>query len=335
MKRLVIAALSLLLAQQPLFAGEVIILNENEKAQVFAVPEREVHGSWFLGVIPGLGQAVNNEWMKALLVAGGTIGFLAAGQALDPYAELRASTKSTSTGIIPDRPVESGLALSAGAAVWLYGIIDAAIKDASKMQQALDKRNEAINNIPETDFKNSVQMGKNRYALRLSKAHSSISGANRKDVSGNIVDPDAMNFEDNSLNLEFGFLETGIQFTLKNKLNRSVKILWDQASYIDEFGKAKRVAHEGVRFIERDRSMPPAIVPAMSSISDHVFPSDNAYFGASKWEIHSLLYPGETEKLATYPVGKEITLLLPIQAGSETIEYNFSFRIYGVRAEYI
>lgn len=333
MKRLAIAALSLSLIQPPAVAGEIVILKENEKAQVFAVPDKESHGSsWYSFFVPGTGQMANNEWLKGALVLGGVVGFAATGMALDPYANQRGTANAKN---LPDAPIGSTLLAAAALGTWVYGVYDAHQQDARRNRDADERRYKALASVPSDGFVTSVKMGPNRYALRLSKVSRVGSSDSRRDVSANVVDSDGMQFEDEAIKVTFDVRQSGIRFDLKNKLDNSAKILWDQASYIDEFGKARRVMHDGVKYVDRDQSMPPSIVPAMASISDHVTPSDNVYFGSSSWETHSLFYSGTSSSAATHMVGKDVTLLLPIQVGTKTSEYSFSFRIYGLRAENI
>ena len=70
-----------------------------------------------------------------------------------------------------------------------------------------------------------------------------------------------------------------IVFVLNNKVDGPVRIVWDEARFIDENGVSHRLIHSGIGYEERNDSQPPTVVVAKSAIEDFVHPAD--YF---QWE---------------------------------------------------
>lgn len=72
-------------------------------------------------------------------------------------------------------------------------------------------------------------------------------------------------------------------FTLKNKSGHTLKINWDDISYVDTRGRVSRVMHAGVKYAERNDSQPATTVPKGASISDILLPTENVYFVSGQY----------------------------------------------------
>ena len=148
-------------------------------------------------------------------------------------------------------------------------------------------------------------------------------------------------YMDNYLSLAMGALEKNIVFVLQNKTDYSMKILWDEASFIKPGGSAQRVIHNGVRFAEKSQPQAPSIVPGHASLNDAVVPVDNVRYSsvASDWIIDPLLPKMKTN--GTYAPNTTFSLLLPIQISGVTNEYTFTFTLTwvydnpSIREEYL
>jgi len=174
-------------------------------------------------------------------------------------------------------------------------------------------------------------------------------------------------YEDGLIRLSFLFPEKGIKginLSMENKTDRSIKILWNEAAYLDENNFSHRVIHYGVRYIERDQPQAPSIIIPGSKLEDIVYPADyvewKKVLGETKeWTGKPLLPSGASTlwspKLPSppFPVnreeaikelekrndeakelkGKKIGILLPLQAGGVINEYIFTFEITDIRIE--
>lgn len=174
-------------------------------------------------------------------------------------------------------------------------------------------------------------------------------------------------YEDGLIRLLFLFPEErirGINFSMENKTDHSIKILWNEAAYLDENNSSHRVIHYGVKYIERDRPQPPSVIIPQSKLEDMVYPADYVEWKkvlrkAKEWDEKPLLPSGAAtmwgRKLSSPPFpanreeavkelekrndqakkikGKKIGILLPLQVGDVINEYIFTFEITDIRIE--
>jgi len=124
-------------------------------------------------------------------------------------------------------------------------------------------------------------------------------------------------------------------FTLRNKSNHTIKINWDDISYVNYNGQTGRVMHSGVKYTDKNSSQPSTMVPRGASISDILLPTDNVYWVSGQyggWRETNLI-PGVFDKNtdvatgASQYVGKTMTILMPIYIESVQNDYVFTFNI--------
>lgn len=163
-------------------------------------------------------------------------------------------------------------------------------------------------------------------------------------------------YEDSMVKIIIVATDQAIPFSIRNKTDHSIKLVWDEASFIDPNGKVAKVMHEGVKFAERNASQPPSIIPAHQQLEDAAFPNDRVYYregtytryGAigAGWKHSPLIVPtqitvpgdatgrpqqtGELTDFVskvTAMQGRRFGLVLPLQIEGETNEYTFWFQI--------
>ena len=128
-----------------------------------------------------------------------------------------------------------------------------------------------------------------------------------------------------------------LSFALKNKTENSMKIIWDEAAYIDQNGSTQRIMHSGVKYTDRNSSQPPSVIIRGAQIEDVVIPNDNVYFVSGQyggWRIRPLFQifaatQAELNTLTSLYVGKEVRVLLPIEIKGVTNDYIFNFKVDG------
>lgn len=148
-------------------------------------------------------------------------------------------------------------------------------------------------------------------------------------------------FEDDMVQIIWLVSGVGAYFTLANKTDHSIKIIWDEASYVDTTGSNHRVMHSGVKYIDRDSSQPPTIVIRKGTVTDNIVPTDHISFSSGEyggWEKAPLLpsadFALDTLKTqANKYVNKTIQILLPLEIEGVVNEYIFSFKIGGVEVK--
>ncbi len=145
-------------------------------------------------------------------------------------------------------------------------------------------------------------------------------------------------FEDDMVRVLWLPTTDAIHFSLTNKTSHSIKIIWDEAAYVDVNGSSQRVMHSGVKYIDRNNPQPPTIVVRNGSVEDLVFPTDNVYYSSGQyggWRetplFPSSAYSVEDLNTKVEPYrNKTFQVLLPLQIEDVVNEYIFVFNIRNI-----
>ena len=132
-------------------------------------------------------------------------------------------------------------------------------------------------------------------------------------------------YVDNLISIIWCVGKKEFSFILENKSGNTIKIVWDDASYIDILNSASRIFHSGVKYADRDKSMPATVVPNGTSFTDVLLPTNLTYFSDSDWYSDPLIsnpYIYDESK-----VGKTVKVLLPISVKGVVNEYTYTFKI--------
>jgi len=150
-------------------------------------------------------------------------------------------------------------------------------------------------------------------------------------------------FEDETVKIKWFPTPNDIVIVVNNKADRPVRIVWDEARFIDEKDESHRLIHSGIGYEERNESHPPTVVEARGTLEDFMHPADyfrweEAYGGKSSkqqgyWRRASFLptqIKGTAEELRakTEPfVGKTFQVILALQIENVRNDYVNTFRI--------
>lgn len=142
-------------------------------------------------------------------------------------------------------------------------------------------------------------------------------------------------YEDDYINVVWFVGMKQFNFTLTNKSGHTLKINWDDVSYVDINGQAGRVMHSGVKYTERNNSQPATTVPKGASITDLLLPTDNVYFVSGQyggWREKYLLpcvfkNSEDFNAKASSHVGKTMTIMMPITIENVQNDYTFTFNV--------
>jgi putative lipoprotein len=146
---------------------------------------------------------------------------------------------------------------------------------------------------------------------------------------------DKYRYEDDFIEIVWYVGLKKFNFELKNKSTHTMKINWDDVSYVDINGKTRRVMHAGVKYIERNNSQPATSIPKGASLSDILLPTDNVILSSGLdggWIESNLIpsYYSTSEAMANGAesyVGKKMTILMPIMIENVQNDYTFVFNI--------
>jgi len=158
-------------------------------------------------------------------------------------------------------------------------------------------------------------------------------------------------YEDSLVRI-FWFVDSKqILFQLENETDYTIKIPWDDAVYVDEYGFNHRVIHSTIDYNDKERPQPPSVIIRGGLFEDSIFPSDyikwiqpNNETSSSYWEAGSLFLdygsskvnnPGSYasfESAVKSNVGTLCQVMLPLHIGNLICEYVFTFKIDSVKA---
>ena len=132
----------------------------------------------------------------------------------------------------------------------------------------------------------------------------------------------------------------GIGFELKNKTEHSIKIIWDEAAFVDHEGQSERILHSGVKYADSGNPQPPSVVVRGGSISQVVYPADKIHYAGSTlgWQ-HDPLFPTKSatkkgiQKDANEYIGVRVQILLPLKIEDVVNEYLFTFEVEGATVQ--
>ncbi len=142
-------------------------------------------------------------------------------------------------------------------------------------------------------------------------------------------------YEDDYIDIVWYVSTKQFNFTLKNKSNHTIKINWDDISFVDYNGSVGRVMHAGVKYTDRNSSQPASTVPKNASITDILLPTDNVYYISGQyggWQEKMLIpsiykTPQDFAAGANSYVGKTMKILMPIMIENVQNDYTFEFNI--------
>jgi hypothetical protein len=129
-------------------------------------------------------------------------------------------------------------------------------------------------------------------------------------------------FSDSLVDGTFSINAEQFEFVCRNKTDRSMKIDWEKAAYVNPYGVRRRVIHGGVLYERKSDPQTPSIIRKGVTLADHMLPADNV-------RVYDYGYGGTT----VYPLfsarefGRTARVILPIEVDGVVNEYVFHFKI--------
>ena len=133
---------------------------------------------------------------------------------------------------------------------------------------------------------------------------------------------DKYHYADNNINMAIGVSEKKINFILENVSQHSLKIIWNDAVYVDTDGSTSKIMHNGVRYINRDDNQPASTIIRGAKLEETIVPNSKVYRNRlDQWDEYPLFL---WEKKDNIP---PVRLMLPIQVKDVVNEYIFVFEV--------
>lgn len=173
------------------------------------------------------------------------------------------------------------------------------------------------------------------YGLALTEVEGAAPSANAPAPSiANTSTSEAMKYaySDEFIHIEWEIDSRQFNFRLENKTDRNMRLIWDDAVFVDADGASNRVLHKGVTFVNRNASQPASVIARGAFINDLVLPTNNVNFTFDGWTKYTYLPTMAKKKTvlidtANGLIGKTIKIILPLQMGDVIYDYEFVFSI--------
>ena len=125
-------------------------------------------------------------------------------------------------------------------------------------------------------------------------------------------------YKDNVVDLLIFAGEKNFNFILKNIYSSTIKLVWDEASFVDYDGETSKVMHKGVKYVEREASQPSSVIIKGAKLDDVIIPTKNIRYSNTlkDWETSNMLKNRG-----------EIKLMIPIQIKDVINEYVLTFKV--------
>lgn len=201
------------------------------------------------------------------------------------------------------------------------------------------------------------EAGDEDHAIRYSAAyHSHLENVERPDSAISIYGvakfdsiPNDTNFysyfEDRAVKILWGLSSRFINCSVINKTESTIKILWNEAAYVDERRASHPLGHGRQYYLESS----PSIILSKTFFEDGLYPSDYPYipigeaFGGPirktlflDFELHGPVYHGKYRSIDEFRTAvssnlwSTVQILLPMDIEGHVYNYLFSFRISNI-----
>ena len=174
-------------------------------------------------------------------------------------------------------------------------------------------------------------MQTSKYVVNLSAVESpenaKVQFGETKVVTFTEGDVQKYRYEDDYINIVWFVGYKQFDFSLTNKTDHTIKINWDDISYVDMNSNVGRMMHSGVKYTDRNNSQPATSIPRKASVTDILLPTDNVYWASGQyggWRETPLIPYTYSNGGAE---GKTMTILMPIMIENVQNDYTFEFLI--------
>ncbi|HBN08094.1 MAG TPA: hypothetical protein DD435_05425 [Cyanobacteria bacterium UBA8530] len=135
-----------------------------------------------------------------------------------------------------------------------------------------------------------------------------------------------MEFDDRRIAAKFEFWKKQFSLTLTNRSKTPIRLLWEEATFIDADEHSHRVLHRGERIQEKQ---PPTLLGPGATLVDFVSQEDAEYLvsalAPTRKRAVSRIYSGPIDKPPTSEEGVQVAFYLPIAVNGTTEPYVFKF----------
>lgn len=210
-----------------------------------------------------------------------------------------------------------------------FKIVDIAYKKSNKGSFKLFVTEENMSTGKREDILFSDIHGGN-YVSTLNKVEKPADATIRYGETKVVKDKDVTKYSyiDNVIDILILGNSKEFQFVLKNVSENSIKLIWNEAAFVDFAGNTSKVMHYGTKFSQREAEQPASTIIKGAKIEDVATPTCNVYYYESsvnfkynEWRTKSM-YPTDSGLSPG-----QLRLMLPIQIKDVVNEYVFIFDV--------
>lgn len=165
-----------------------------------------------------------------------------------------------------------------------------------------------------------------KFLAALTKVEKPSNSAVRYGKTTSVTDKDITkySYEDNFIDILIFAGSTQFNFVLKNVSDNTLKVVWNEAVFVDVDGSSSKVMHTGIKYSQREADQPASTIIKGAKLEDLAAPTDKVYYSdvLKEWTSKSL-YANAVQKVE----GQTIKLMLPIQVKDVVNEYIFEFAL--------
>ena len=165
-----------------------------------------------------------------------------------------------------------------------------------------------------------------KFVAALTKVEKPSNSAVRYGKTTSVTEKDITkySYEDNFIDILIFAGSTQFNFILKNVSDNTLKVIWNEAVFVDVDGSTSKVMHTGIKYSQREGDQPASTIIKGAKLEDLAAPTDKVYYSETlkEWTSKSL-YSNANIKSE----GQTIKLMLPIQVKEVVNEYIFEFTL--------
>ena len=130
-------------------------------------------------------------------------------------------------------------------------------------------------------------------------------------------------YEDSIMKITIHGDSKKFNFVLENKTPYTIAFPWERAIFVDMLGYTSKVMHNGVKYSEKESSLPASTIIRGAKLKDVAIPIENINYSESlnEWTIGSMYPQKPTDEMY------QVQLMLPIQIRDIINDYIFTFDI--------
>jgi len=137
------------------------------------------------------------------------------------------------------------------------------------------------------------------------------------------IQSDSLYYKDSLVEITLRPDEYQLNFTLKNLTEGMIKVNWDECALII-IDESKPAIHAGIKYIDRDKSMPPTIIPGGTRINEMLVGKSYIKYGYNNWDVEKMYrFSYFSTPESTFPLGCFLSLI----TANGKKEYYFKIQI--------